>query len=74
MDKKYLSLKDVINWDRVGRKYEDVWTGDIYRLTVNDKGMLDLKLVDSCINDEGLNVEEIYYIEHLFELEFVEVK
>ncbi len=74
MDKKYLSLKDVINWDRVGRKYEDVRTGDIYRLTVNDKGMLDLKLVDSCINDEGLNVEEIYYIEYLFELEFVEVK
>lgn len=74
MDRKYLSLKDVVNWDRVGRKYEDIRTGDIYKLIVNDKAMLDLKLIDSYINDEGLNVEEIYYIEQLFELEFVEVK
>ena len=74
MDRKYLSLKEIVNKNNIGKKYEDIRTGDVYKLYVNKYQMLELRLIDPYINDEGLNVEEIYFIEQLFGLEFVEVK
>ena len=36
--------------------------------------MLELRLVYSYLNDLGWNIKDMYYLEQLFESEFVEVK
>lgn len=74
MDRKYLSLKEVINRKNINKKYEDIRNGDVYQLTFNEYKMLELRLVYSYLNDLGWDIKDMYYLEQLFELEFVEVK
>lgn len=74
MVRKYLSLKEIVNRKNINKKYEDIRNGDIYQLMFNDYFMLELILIESYINNVGSNIKDVYYLEHLFKLEFVEVK
>lgn len=74
MVRKYLSLKEIVNRENINKKYEDIRNGDIYQLIFNEYKMLELRLVYSYLNDLGWDIKDMYYLEQLFELEFVEVK